>query len=150
MVLSDLNFSLGKAFEEYIKKQCKAVVNAQDGPRSPKFFLVVEFTRSLIKLNPESVGLIIQACFGGSAKLFKVSHLCNWSYKFCVSSLEVGFEIIRGGNLSTDLYSMNFLLWGEGDDDLKHLYRRYHDAASKEWTVVSNTKSRRSYVQAVQ
>ena len=105
---------------------------------------MVEFKRSLIKLNPESVGLIIQACFGGSAKLFKVSHLRNWSYKFCVSSPEVGFEIIRGGNLSPDLYSMNFLLWGEGDDDLKHLYRRYHDAASKDLTVVSNNKSHRT------
>ena len=97
MSLSDLNFSLGKAFEEYAEKQCNSAVNAKDEPRSPKFFLVVEFTRSGVRLNPESVSLIIQASFGGTGKLFKVSHLRNWSYKFCVSASEVGFEIVRGG-----------------------------------------------------
>lgn len=69
-------------------------------------------------------------------------------FTFCVSSAEVGFEIVRGGNISNDLLSMDFLLWGAGDPDLRSSYFNYQRSINREWTVVSNNNQKKSYAQA--
>lgn len=149
MALSELQFDLGRAFESYIQKQCGSSIN-QDGDQSSKFFLVVEFARSRLRLNNDSVGLILQSCFGGLAARFLVSHIQGQAFKFCVSSKEVGFEIVRGGNISNDLFNAKFLLWGEGDPDLRHDYIQYLNSPNQGWTLVSHSKNRRSYAATVQ
>lgn len=57
---------------------------------------------------------------------------------------------LEGGNISTNLFRMDFLLWGAGDEDLKEYFLRYQRSANVEWTVVSNNRSRHSYADVVQ
>lgn len=73
--------------------------STEGGKDLEEFHLVAEFTRSKIRLNEDSVGMILLLRFGGRASLFQVRHLQNWSYKFTVSSKEVGISIIKEGNV---------------------------------------------------
>lgn len=57
------------------------------------FHLVLSFGRSALRLNEESVGLILQACLGGNPKDFNVYHLSGWMYSFSVSCKNVGLMV---------------------------------------------------------
>lgn len=71
-------------------------------------------------------------------------------FKFCVSALEVGFETIRGGNISFDLFNLDFLLWGAGDPDLHINFPSYQKSTDQNWTIVSRSGNLRSYGDVVQ
>ena len=75
MALSDLNFNQDLAFEAAVRKDFGCPVNFVSGHGLHEFFLVVDFSRSKLRLNLDSVGLILQSCFGGIAARFKV--LCS-------------------------------------------------------------------------
>lgn len=72
MALSGLNFEPGLKFEEQVWQKFGVLVNFLEGRNLKEFFLVVEFSRIKIGLNKDSVGLILQSCFGGHASRFKV------------------------------------------------------------------------------
>ena len=95
MALADLNFDKGQDFAAEVWRKWGVPINYEEGKDLGEFVLVVEFTRSKIRLTVESVSTILLSCFGGRASLFKVQLLKNWSFRFSVSSKEVGFSIIK-------------------------------------------------------
>lgn len=150
MALTDLKFEPGLAFEAYIWKQFGVPVNHLDGGNLREFFMVAEICRSKLRINNESVSLILQSCFGGHASRFKVSCLQNWSFKFSVSSKDVGFAIIKGGNYVNDLFIVGFFLWGHGGPDFRKEYHLYLKELEQEWTLVDRSNDRRSYAATIQ
>lgn len=114
-----LDFAKGHAFEEAIGTRWKLPINYEDHSGLCEFLLVAKFKRSKIWLTHESVSTILLSCFGGRASLFKVSRFQNWSFKFYVSSKEVGFAIFNGGNISTNEFNLGFLRWGRGGRTMK-------------------------------
>ena len=108
MSLSDLDFSRGKDFEQHIRHAFNLPINNREGSTHNDFIMVVAFQRSKLRLNDDSVGLILQASFGGAASRFKYSSLMNLTFKFCVSSRHVGFEILMHGNIANTLFNMEF------------------------------------------
>lgn len=112
MALADLYFDRGHAFEERIWNRLNLPINFSPGKGLRELFLVAEFTRSRIQLTDDSVCTILLSCFGGRASLFKASKIQGSLFKFSVSSIDVGLAIYNGGNISTDLFNLGFLLWG--------------------------------------
>lgn len=108
MALSDLNFERGLEFEKSIWKDFDVPINNDDNSPNRDFIMVLVVRRSRLRINDETVGLILQSCFGGSAIRFKASRLMNLSFKFCVSCRSVGFSLMRGGNIATDLFNIEF------------------------------------------
>lgn len=88
MVLSDLKFDPGLEFESRVWKFF-VLVNFLDSHNLREFFLAAEFLRSKICLNADFVGLIPQSC-----ARYNVSLLQNWTFKFSVSSKDVGLSIM--------------------------------------------------------
>lgn len=150
MALSDIKFEPGLAFEAYIWKQFRVLVNHFHSGNLKEFFLVAEITRSKLRINNDSVSLILQSCFEGHASRFKVSCLQNWSFKFSVSSKDVGFAIIKGGNCSNDLFNIGFFLWGNGGPDFQKVFRLYQQELDQEWTLVDRSRNHRSYTVVIQ
>ena len=81
MAVSDLKFEEGLVFEKSAWKDFGTPINFVEGRGLREFFLVVDFSRSKLRLNEDSVGLILQSCFGGLSSRFKVIRLQNWSFK---------------------------------------------------------------------
>ena len=75
MALSDLKFEQGLASEAFIWKQYGVPINHFEGGKLKEFFLVAEVTHSKLRINEDSVSLMLQSCFGGYASRFKVSCL---------------------------------------------------------------------------
>lgn len=73
--LSDLNFDPGIKFASLILQRFGCALSPNKALSSPAFHLVVSFGRCALRLNEDSVGLILQACLGGIAKDFNVFHL---------------------------------------------------------------------------
>lgn len=146
MLLADLRFDKGHAFEDRIWSTLHLPINFTEGSGLREFFLVAEFTRSRIRLTEESVGTILLSYFGGRASLFKVCKLHDHLFKFSVSSLDVGFAIYNGGNISLPEFNLCFLLWGPNDPKRRSLA----DPELEEgWTLVSRNKRQNSYEEAV-
>lgn len=83
------------------------------GRNLKKFKLAAGFSRSKHRLNVDSIILILQSFFDGHASRFKVECLQNWSFKFCVSYCDLGFDIIKGANIINDIFILGFLLLGK-------------------------------------
>ena len=83
--MSDLRFQTGLEFEDRIMKNLGLPVNYIEGNSGKEFLLVAQFSRSKIRLNHDSVGLILQACFGGKGSRFKVIFLGDHCFRFLVS-----------------------------------------------------------------
>lgn len=86
--LSDLDFSPGLESEKVIFDRFGCPVSSL--PSSTPFLLVASFGRSSVKLNEDSVALLLQSCIGGSAHDFHVSHLSGWMFRFAISCKDVG------------------------------------------------------------
>ena len=64
-------------------------------PTSSNFLLVASFGRSAIRLNEDSMGLLLQSCLGVTTKKFHLIHLSGWMYRFSVSCKDVGFMVYK-------------------------------------------------------
>lgn len=84
------------------------------------------------------------SCFGGKASLFKVKLLQNWSSKFSVTSKEVGFSIIKGGNILMPELDVNFLLSGSGGPNSSWELDQYLQEQEDEWTHIFRYDLRKS------
>jgi hypothetical protein len=125
-------------------------VNFIEGRNLKEFFLVAEFSRSRIKLNSESVRLILQPCFGGHASRFKVSYCQNWSFMFSVVSKDVGLVIYQGDNIANQNFTHSFCLWGFVGPDYAREFELYCCEEDVEWTRVFWKGKSKSYAQVVQ
>ncbi|CAN6216915.1 unnamed protein product [Urochloa humidicola] len=70
--LSDLDFGPGRDLQKVILDLFSSSVSYSASPSSREFWLVASFGRSAIRLNVDSIGLILQAVLGGYAKDFRV------------------------------------------------------------------------------
>lgn len=73
------------------------------------FVLVVAFGRCKFRLDPLSVGSILQATIGGLVTQFNVSLLSNRTFRFFVSSKQVGFYIADLRSFSCDAFYLEFI-----------------------------------------
>ena len=108
-------------------------VSCQDSSVSP-FALVVAFGRCKFRLNVHSVGLILQATIGGSAALLHVSQLAERTFKFFVSSRQVGFFIVNLRSYSCPLYSLFFHLWGNGGPNWRREFALFIAEEERSWS----------------
>lgn len=104
---------------------------------------------SKIKFTESSVSTILLSCFGGHASLYKVKQLQNWSFKFSTSSKEVGYSIIKGGNIAIPEFNINFLLFGEGGPNSNVELDLYLQEKADEWTHIFRNHPRKSYAQVL-
>lgn len=78
---------------------------------SSDFFLLAFFSRSSLRLNQDSAGLILQAVLGGSTNEFRVAHQSGWMFRFSVASKKVGIFVHRLGKFVCKQYAIFFTLW---------------------------------------
>jgi len=71
---------------------------------------VASFGRLAVRLNEDSVSLILQACLGGIAKNFNVIHLSGWMFSFSVSCKNFGFMIYKLRSFSCKTFAIFFHL----------------------------------------
>lgn len=83
----------GLKFASLASQRFGSLVSPSEAFSPTAFHLVASFGRSAIRLNEDSVGLILQACLGGVAKNFNVFHLSGWMFSFSVSCKNVGFMV---------------------------------------------------------
>lgn len=113
MSLADLKFEVGRAFEEEIWRKWGVCTKADDMDHA-EFHLVDKFTRSKIKLTPESTGTVLLSCFGSRASLYKVQQL-QLVLQILNFILRSGLlSIIKGGHISVPEFNLYLLLWGSG------------------------------------
>jgi len=89
--LSDLSFTHGANFEALVSQRFGCLVSPPSSQNAKSFHLVASFGRSTVRLNSDSVSLILQACLGGNAKDFRVIHLSGWMFKFCFARMWVSW-----------------------------------------------------------
>jgi hypothetical protein len=89
MALSDLDFQPGLRLQAQIHAQFGTSITPS--PFVEGFLLVASFGRSALRLNEDSVALMLQSCLGGQATHFRAQLLSSWSFQFQVSSKAVGF-----------------------------------------------------------
>lgn len=76
--------------------------------------------------------------------------LNQWNmFKFSVSSLDVGFAIYNGGNISSQLFNMGFLLWGHGGPKARKIGDPYSPELEEGWMEVIRARKNNSYADAV-
>jgi hypothetical protein len=113
--LSDLDFQPGLRFQELVKARFGVSVSPISS--SFEFLLVASFSRSAIRLDANSVSLILQSCLGRVAQDFHVSWLQGWSFCFRVSCKSVGIMIHHLKTFVDKLLSLHFTLWRHGGPD---------------------------------
>lgn len=97
-----------------IRENLGAPTNFIIGGSQREFFFVVEFSRSKIGLNEDSMGLILQSYLGGNAARFDVVFLRDHYFRFSDASKDVGFSIYNGGNIANEIFNLHFFLRGNG------------------------------------
>lgn len=111
------------------------------------FLLVVSFGRSTIRLNEDSVGLLLQASIGGYAKDFNVVHLSGWMFCFSVYCNEVGFMIYKLKSFVCKQFAIHFFLWGGGGPNWLRDHALWCLEQEAEWTTFgSKSKFKKSFV----
>lgn len=115
----DLDFDLGIKFASLVSQHFGCSVSPNKALSSPAFHLIVSFGRCALRLNEDSVGLILQACFGGIAKDYNVIHLSGWMFSFLVSCKNVGFMIYKLKSFSCKAFAIFFFLWSGGGPNWK-------------------------------
>lgn len=97
------------------------------------FVLVVAFGRCKFRLDPLSVGSILQATIGGLVTQFNVSLLSNRTFRFFVSSKQVGFYIADLRSFSCDAFYLEFHLWGNGGPNWRKEFALFQEAEFLSW-----------------
>lgn len=111
------------------------------------FHLVISLSRSSLRVNSDTIALMLQASLGGTAADFQVLWLKNWCFRFTVSSKQVGFMINKLRKVIMPLFIMHFALWHDGGPDHVKEKARWDREQDEEWHLV--TRSKKSYVAAV-
>jgi hypothetical protein len=131
-----LDFEKGKVFANDCIKKFGQRVNLDKFSSRKPFFLVCSFCRATFRLDVHTVALALQACFGGIAALYNVRGLRDRSFRFSVSSSDVGFEIYNQGALAQSSFKIFFNLWGQGGPNWTVEEKKFYKEQDKEWTEV--------------
>jgi hypothetical protein len=98
--------------------------------------------RSAVRLNIDSVSLILQACFGG--KEYNVTHLSGWMFKFSISCKNVAFMINNLKSHSFKTFLIFFHLWSGGGPNWRKDFTLWQQEQDAKWNLVGS-KSKKSY-----
>lgn len=120
--LSDLCFDPGANFERLVARRFNRSVSPSSHSSASTFLRVASFWRSAIRLNEDSIGLLLQASIGGKANDFNVTYLSGWMFRFLVSCKDVGFMIYKLKSHICKHFAVYFFLWGRGGPN----WRRDH------------------------
>lgn len=142
--LSDLSFDPGIKFSALASQRFGCTVSPSEALSSSVFLLVASFGRSAIRLNEDSVSLILQSCLGGSAKDFNVLHLSGWMFCFSVSCKNIEFMVYNLKSFSCKSFSIFFHLWGGGGPNWRKDYALWCKEQEDEWTIVGS-KHKKSF-----
>jgi hypothetical protein len=138
--LSRLDFRPGVLFEADVWRRFSSPV-CPGCPRSPSaFWLVVSFGRCIFRLDPVSVGHILQAAFGGSARGFMVVPLADRVFRFSVSSRDVGFHIYNSRCIARSEFKAFFNLWNSGGPNWNFELKLFLQEENANWWFVSGRK----------
>jgi hypothetical protein len=85
----------------------------------------VSFGRCVFHLCPISVGLILQASFGGVASEFKVLALGDQVFRFTVSSNVVGHFISKRRSFECPQYKLYIHLWNKGGPNWQREWQEF-------------------------
>lgn len=146
MGLSDLDFTPGLEIQKTIRDLFGATVNFSASSSSCEFFLVASFSRSALRLNCNSVAIILQSCLHGVAKDFLVKHISGLMFRFSVDSKSVGFLIYHLKSFDCAAFSVFFALWGANGPNWRKEYRSWIVEQKNELVHVSYHK-KKSYAQ---
>ena len=147
--LSDLCYDPGIQFAELVH-QCFGCSVSPATPFSPSgFHLVASFGRSSLRLNEDSVGLILQACLGGIAKDYNVFHLFGWMYSFTVSCKNMGFMVHKLKSFSCKTLAIFLFLWSGGGPNWRKEFDLWSAKQEVEWTLVGSKGKKKSYANIV-
>ena len=114
MALPGFSFSPGLKFQDELRVVHGLPISSS---LEDDFVLVASFSRCKFKLNPLSVGRILQASIGGNASYFKVSVLSDRVFKFLLACKGTGLLVQRLSYFECDQYKVCFHLWGDGGPD---------------------------------
>jgi hypothetical protein len=146
MDLSRLDFRPGSLFEADVRRRFSVPV-CSGSPNSPSaFWLVVSFGRCIFKLDSVSVGHLLQAAFGGSARGFKVLSLADRVFRFTVSSKDVGFHIYNSRCIVRPEFKAFFNLWNSGGPNWNYELRLFLQEENANWWFVKGRKKSRSLI----
>lgn len=140
--LSDLDFRLGLEFERSVVARFDRLVSSSPASSQPAFILVASFGRSSIRLNEDSMSLLLQACLGGIAKDFHVKYLLGWMFSFQVSCKDVGLMVYHLKSFACKSFAVFFFLWGNGGPNWIVEFSRWKEEQVAEWTNVGKKKSK--------
>jgi hypothetical protein len=127
-------------FETDVRRRFSSPV-CPGSPRSPSaFWLVVSFGRCIFRLDPVSVGHILQAAFGGSARGFMVLPLADRVFRFTVSSRDVGFHIYNSRCIVRSEFKAFFNLWNSGGPNWNYELKLFLQEENANWWFVSGRK----------
>lgn len=147
--LSDLCFDPGIKFAALVHQRFRCSVSPSSPLSSSAFDLVASFGRSALRLNEDSVGLILQASLGGIAKDFNVFHLSGWVFSFSVSCKDVGFMIHNLKSFSCKSFAIFFHLWSGGGPHWRRDYALWCAEQEAEWITVGGKFKKRSFADVV-
>jgi hypothetical protein len=140
MDLSRLDLRPGVLFEADVWRRFSSPV-CPGSPCSPSaFWLVVSFGRCIFRLDPVSVGHILQAAFGGSARGFMVLSLADRVFRFTVSSRDVGFHIYNSRCIVRSEFKTFFNLWNSGGPNWNYELKLFLQEENANWWLVSGRK----------
>lgn len=142
--LSDLCFDPGVKFAALVSQRFGCSVSPSNPLSLLIFHLVASFGRSAVRLNEDSLSLILQACLGGTAKDYNVFHLSGWMFSFSVYCKNVGFMIYKLKCFSCKTYAIFFHLWSGGGPNWHRDYDLWHSEQEAKWTLVGS-KSKKSF-----
>lgn len=131
-VLPGLSFALGELIKTDAAHLLGLPICYHESKPSP-FALVVAFGRCKFRLNPSSIGVILQATIGGFVALFRVSQLLDRTFKFFVSSRQVGFSVVNLRSFSCDFYSLTFHLWGNNGPNWRREFALFLAEEERSW-----------------
>jgi hypothetical protein len=141
MDLALLDFWPGLAFEDSLRLNlASSVCPARPRLRS-SFWLVVSFGRCILKLNPDSVGHLLQAALGGFTSGFEVLQLADRVFRFSVSSMAMCFHIYNSRCIDRKEFRAFFNLWNHGGPNWKHEFKNFSDKEAASWQTVRGKKS---------
>ena len=132
--LPGLSFEPGIFFSKEVASSVNLpVCRASSDPSS--FAMLASFGRCKFRLDVCSVAILLQATIGGAAPLFRVTKIAERSYKFFVTSKQVGFRIVnRRPSFSCDLYSVFFHLWNDGGPNWKRELSLFLAEEARSWS----------------
>lgn len=146
--MSDLSFELGLKFAVVVADRFGCSVSPSSPLSRSNFHLVASFGQSSVRLNEDSVALMLQACLGGLARDYNVFFLSGWMFIFSVSCKNVGFMVYKLKSFSWKSFVVFFHLWGDGRPNWRQEYALWQAEQKAEWTLVG-PKGKPSYADAV-